>query len=232
MPVGAIATYLVALTARTSLKLGAFAALGVATADGLYALIATLSGSALAPLIEPITVPLKGISVLVLLALATRGAVTAITQHRRLQSSTPPPTTPPSAPRAYFVFFAVPQHDLHHIATPLKQQTTARRANRQLDRSNSASPTTSSPRSRRRSSARSTRPTPGYLPQVWFCMPGTHVSQPRRSVASPSEQPPQVITSRGRSALSHQSSVCASTWSRRSSPAFTWSTKVCGSRTS
>ncbi len=49
MPVGAIATYLVALTARTSLKLGAFAALGVATADGLYALIATVGGSALAP---------------------------------------------------------------------------------------------------------------------------------------------------------------------------------------
>jgi arginine exporter protein ArgO len=107
MPVGAIATYLVALTARTSLKLGAFAALGVATADGLYALIATLGGSALAPLIEPITVPLKWISVLVLLALATRGATTAITQHRRLQSTKPPPTTPPSATRAYFALLAM-----------------------------------------------------------------------------------------------------------------------------
>ncbi|WP_433005929.1 LysE/ArgO family amino acid transporter [Kribbella sp. CA-294648] len=107
MPVGAIATYLVALTARTSLKLGAFAALGVATADGLYALIATLGGSALAPLIEPITVPLKWISVLVLLALATRGATTAITHHRRLQSTKPPPTTPPSATRAYFALLAM-----------------------------------------------------------------------------------------------------------------------------
>ena len=185
----------------------------------------------MAPLIEPITAPLKWISVLVLLALATRGASQP---SPNTADSNPRPARqhPAQPPRAYFVFFAVPQHDLHHIATPLKQQTTARRANRQLDRSNSASPTTSSPRSRRRSSARSTRPTPGYLPQVWFCMPGTHVSQPRRSVASPSEQPPQVITSRGRSALSHQSSVCASTWSRRSSPAFTWSTKVCGSRTS
>jgi arginine exporter protein ArgO len=107
MPVGAIATYLVALTAHTSLKLGAFAALGVATADGLYALIATLGGSALAPLIEPITVPLKWASVLVLLALATRGATTAITQHRRLRSAEPPADTPPSLPRAYFALLGM-----------------------------------------------------------------------------------------------------------------------------
>ncbi|MEV6415723.1 LysE family transporter [Kribbella sp. NPDC051718] len=108
IPVGAIATYLVALTARTSLKLGAFAALGVATADGLYALIATLGGSALAPLIEPITVPLKWASVLVLLALATRGATTAITQHRRLHSTeAPTTTTPPSPRRAYFALLGM-----------------------------------------------------------------------------------------------------------------------------
>jgi arginine exporter protein ArgO len=107
MPVGAIATYLVAVTARTSLKLGAFAALGVATADGLYALIATLGGSALAPLIEPITVPLKLASVLVLLALATRGATTAITQHRRLRSTEASATTPPSPTRAYFALLGM-----------------------------------------------------------------------------------------------------------------------------
>jgi arginine exporter protein ArgO len=107
MPVGAIATYLVALTARTSLKLGAFAALGVATADGLYALTATLGGSALAPLIDPITVPLKWASVLVLLTLATRGATTAITQHRRLRSTEPSSATPPSPRRAYFALLGM-----------------------------------------------------------------------------------------------------------------------------
>jgi threonine/homoserine/homoserine lactone efflux protein len=48
VPVGAVATYLVSLTARTSLRTGACAALGVATADGLYALIAALGGTALA----------------------------------------------------------------------------------------------------------------------------------------------------------------------------------------
>lgn len=101
MPVGAVATYLVALTARTSLKIGAFAALGVATADGLYALIATVGGSALAPLIQPITVPLKWISALVLLGLAARGATTAITQYRRLQGSNRSARTPITPARAY-----------------------------------------------------------------------------------------------------------------------------------
>ena len=86
IPVGAIGTYLVALTARTTLKVGAAAALGVATADGLYALIATVAGSAIAPALTPITTPLKWISALIL-ALAFRGAHTAITQHRRLHST-------------------------------------------------------------------------------------------------------------------------------------------------
>ena len=107
IPVGAVATYLVALTARTSLRVGAFAALGVATADGVYALIATVGGSALAPLIEPMTVPLKGISVLVLLTLAIRGATTAITQHRRLQSSAGSTNTPLTPARAYLGLLAM-----------------------------------------------------------------------------------------------------------------------------
>jgi arginine exporter protein ArgO len=77
MPVGAVATYLVALTARTSLRVGLAAALGVATADGLYALISTLGGSALAPLIAPVAVPLHWISAGALVVLAVRGAVRA-----------------------------------------------------------------------------------------------------------------------------------------------------------
>jgi arginine exporter protein ArgO len=82
MPVGAVATYLVALTARTSLKIGAFAALGVATADGLYALIASFGGAALGPVIRQIVTPLRWGSALVLIALALRGAVVAVRQYR------------------------------------------------------------------------------------------------------------------------------------------------------
>nr|WP_238356705.1 LysE family transporter [Kribbella italica] len=106
IPVGAIGTYLVALTARTTLKVGAAAALGVATADGLYALIATLGGSAIAPALAPITTPLKWISVAVLLALAARGATLAITHHRRLQSTQPIPP-PPTPASAYFTLLGM-----------------------------------------------------------------------------------------------------------------------------
>ncbi|MFC0624809.1 LysE family transporter [Kribbella deserti] len=82
IPVGAVATYLVALTARTSWKTGAFAALGVATADGLYALIAAVGGAALAPLLLPILLPLRLVSVLVLLGLAFWGGLKAVRHYR------------------------------------------------------------------------------------------------------------------------------------------------------
>ena len=134
MPVGAVATYLVSLTARTSLKTGAYAALGVATADGLYALIATLGGSAIAPLIEPVTTPLKWISASVLIALAMRSALTAIHQHRRLQSAGRSADTPPTPLQAYLsllgmtvlnpttvIYFSALVLGSHRTATPLNQ---------------------------------------------------------------------------------------------------------------
>ncbi|KUO09045.1 LysE family transporter [Streptomyces sp. DSM 15324] len=101
VPVGAVATYLVSLTARTSLRTGACAALGIATADGLYALLATVGGSALAAALRPVLVPLRWASALVLLVLALRGALTAVRQYRarRLATRSLPP--PPTAARAY-----------------------------------------------------------------------------------------------------------------------------------
>ncbi|MER6026050.1 LysE family transporter [Streptomyces sp. NPDC001851] len=83
VPVGAVGTYLVALTARTSWKTGACAALGVAAADGLYALIAVLGGSALAHALQPVTYPLRWIAGSVLVVLAVRGAAQAIAHHRQ-----------------------------------------------------------------------------------------------------------------------------------------------------
>ncbi|MGW1345320.1 LysE family transporter [Kribbella sp. NPDC002412] len=82
MPVGPVGTYLVALTARSSWRVGACAALGIASADGIYALVAAVAGSALAPLLEPIVVPLRWVSVVVLLALALTGAVRAVRRSR------------------------------------------------------------------------------------------------------------------------------------------------------
>jgi arginine exporter protein ArgO len=82
MPVGAVATYLVSLSARTSARVGAAGALGVASADGLYALIAVIGGAALTGVIARVADPLRWVSAVVLLALAGRIAWTAIRDHR------------------------------------------------------------------------------------------------------------------------------------------------------
>ena len=78
IPIGAIAPLLMSLTARTSLKVGAAAALGVATADGVYALIAVLGGASLARFIEPIALPLRIVAVAILLFISARIAIGAV----------------------------------------------------------------------------------------------------------------------------------------------------------
>lgn len=107
IPVGAVATYLVSLTARTSPRTGACAALGVATADGLYALLATLGGTALAATLRPVLVPLRWASALVLLALAVRGAVTALRRYRARRLATRPRRDPVSPAHAYVALLGI-----------------------------------------------------------------------------------------------------------------------------
>ncbi|MEU1707439.1 LysE family transporter [Streptomyces sp. NPDC005706] len=101
VPVGAVGTYLVSLTARTSLRTGASAALGVATADGLYALLATLGGAALAAELRPVLNPLRWASALVLTVLAVRAALLALRQYRAQRLTTRPERPVPGAARAY-----------------------------------------------------------------------------------------------------------------------------------
>ncbi|MGP3969247.1 LysE family transporter [Streptomyces sp. 6N223] len=102
VPVGAIGAYLVSLTARTSFRIGACAALGVATADGVYALAAVAGGAVLAPLIEPVVLPLRWVSAAVLLALAAHGGVTAVRRYRgRLSAAARAEEAAVGALRAY-----------------------------------------------------------------------------------------------------------------------------------
>jgi threonine/homoserine/homoserine lactone efflux protein len=95
VPVGPIAALIVGLTARTGLRVGVGAALGVATADGLYALAAVLGGAALARVFEPggvsapegmgaggIVAPLRWLAALVLIGLALRTARVALRRYR------------------------------------------------------------------------------------------------------------------------------------------------------
>lgn len=106
MPVGAVATYLVALTAQTSLRTGLAAALGVATADGVYALAAVLGGAALAGVVTPVAGPLRLVSAVVLALLAVRGAVGAVRAHRR-GGVAARPVTEPAAGRAYLSLLGI-----------------------------------------------------------------------------------------------------------------------------
>jgi arginine exporter protein ArgO len=99
MPVGPVGTYLVALSARSSLPTAASAALGIASADGLYALIAVLAGHVLAPLLVPIVEPLRWASVIVLIGLAAMGAVKAVRRYRARRI--PAIEASPAARRAY-----------------------------------------------------------------------------------------------------------------------------------
>ncbi|MET8645215.1 LysE family transporter [Streptomyces sp. NPDC004675] len=106
VPVGAVGAYLVSLTARTSLRTGACAALGVASADGIYALVATAGGAALAAALQPVLVPLRWVSALVLAALALHAAVTGLRRYCSAGDAAVP-AAPPGPVRAYLGLLGV-----------------------------------------------------------------------------------------------------------------------------
>lgn len=81
VPIGAVGTYLVSVSARSGARRGAFGALGVASADALYALVAVLGGAALASAIKPLARPLQLVSVIVLLAIAAGLAVRTLRER-------------------------------------------------------------------------------------------------------------------------------------------------------
>jgi len=70
IPIGAVGALLVALTARTSVRTGSAAAMGVATVDGGYAALAVVGGAAIAARVGPYADWLEVASALVLLAIA------------------------------------------------------------------------------------------------------------------------------------------------------------------
>jgi arginine exporter protein ArgO len=82
VPVGAISALLISLTARTGLRVGAAAGMGVATADGLYATVAAVGGATAGRFVEPIGTPLRWVAAVVLVALAGRTLIQAIRRYR------------------------------------------------------------------------------------------------------------------------------------------------------
>ena len=89
IPVGAVGAYLVTLAARSRRDVAMAAALGVATADGGYAVLAVLGGRAVADVLEPVATPLRWTSAVVLVAIAGLIAGSAITRHRRQANTRP-----------------------------------------------------------------------------------------------------------------------------------------------
>ncbi|MEV8507210.1 LysE family transporter [Actinoplanes sp. NPDC051475] len=95
VPVGAIAVLVAGLSARTSLRVGAAAGLGAATADGVYALVAVLGGAALTGVIAPIATPLRWAAAAVLLVLAAHTAWSALSRPAAVRDTDR--TTPAAA---------------------------------------------------------------------------------------------------------------------------------------
>ncbi|TVT59370.1 hypothetical protein FNH05_05415 [Amycolatopsis rhizosphaerae] len=108
IPVGAIGAYLVGLTARTSLRVGAAAALGIATVDGVYALVAMFGGGPLAEVIAPVAGVLRWIAAGVLIAVAVRVLHSGLRRYRASAAQAPPgQEDAPSPARAYAAFLAM-----------------------------------------------------------------------------------------------------------------------------
>lgn len=102
IPIGAVGAFLVTLTARTSFRVGAAAALGIASVDGAYAATAVVAGAALSALLAPIATPLRISSGLVLLAIAGLTAAHALATDGRARE-----TSPMRPARAFALFVAI-----------------------------------------------------------------------------------------------------------------------------
>jgi arginine exporter protein ArgO len=82
MPIGAVGTYLIGLAARERTLTAAAAALGIASVDGTYAVVAALGGAGLQALLMEVTSWLVWIATIALVIVATRTLLMAINRYR------------------------------------------------------------------------------------------------------------------------------------------------------
>lgn len=102
IPIGAVGTFLVTLASRTSFRVGAAGALGIATVDGGYAAVAVVAGAAVAAALEPVAHALTIVAGVVLLAVAALTAAHAVRSAGRVRDARP------MGPRtAYAVFVGI-----------------------------------------------------------------------------------------------------------------------------
>jgi arginine exporter protein ArgO len=106
MPIGAVGTYLIGLAARERAPTATAAALGIASVDGTYAVVAALGGAGLQALLSEVTSWLVWIAAIALVVVAIRTLLTAIGRYRGYIGTRAEPSTLTPA-RAYFNLFAL-----------------------------------------------------------------------------------------------------------------------------
>lgn len=82
IPVGPVAVLIIELGVRRGLRTAVAAALGTATADAVYAVLAVVAGAGIAALLEPLAPALKVVAVAILVIIAARGLYLALYHAR------------------------------------------------------------------------------------------------------------------------------------------------------
>ncbi|NUM47748.1 MAG: LysE family transporter [Anaerolineales bacterium] len=106
IPVGAIAVLIIQTGIRCGFRTGFMAGAGAASADFLYAILAAFAGATLVRLLEPIEVPLKVVSALVLFGLAGWGLRGSLRKNEA-KESTPQKIEACNPLRTYAQFLAL-----------------------------------------------------------------------------------------------------------------------------
>ena len=104
IPVGAISVLIIDAGLRHGPRTAAAAGAGAATADGLYAAVAAVFGAALAQVLEPVAVPLRVGSVLLLVGIGVRGLL-AVRRDARAEPGAV--SLPPGALRTFATFLGL-----------------------------------------------------------------------------------------------------------------------------
>jgi arginine exporter protein ArgO len=104
VPVGAVGALLVALASRAGWRVGAAAALGVASVDGVYAAVAVLAGAAVSAALVPIAGALEVAAGLVLLGVAALLALHALRPERPGAAAAQQARREPGPRAAYLLF--------------------------------------------------------------------------------------------------------------------------------
>jgi threonine/homoserine/homoserine lactone efflux protein len=88
VPVGAVAILIVNTSIRSGFTIGFMAGAGAATADLLYAVLASVAGAALTAWLEPVASPLRMLGGLVLIGLASWGLWQGLKRGSRPEKTT------------------------------------------------------------------------------------------------------------------------------------------------